>query len=140
MLEETEAYFAMSESASPNLHFIHTQAMEVADKSRRNLCVFKGGNQLCLLLSSSTTQKQTANVNQLMGLMAELLTRQKALELVVAISQQLYAAAIKQQEQPRPKRSCFRCGKKATLLASATVKPTPRLFQYIILQMQGYGH
>jgi hypothetical protein len=43
--------------------------------------------------------------------MTELVTRQKALEDQVATSKQLYAAAIKQSERPRPKVTCFRCGK-----------------------------
>lgn len=61
--------------------------------------------------ASKTTQKPTADIDQLVGLMTELATRQKALEDQVTTSQQLYAAAIKQQERPRSKVTCFRCGK-----------------------------
>ncbi len=61
--------------------------------------------------TSAATYKPTTDMDQLVGLMTELVTRQKALEDQVATSQQLYAAAIKQTERPRPKVTCFRCGK-----------------------------
>ena len=53
--------------------------------------------------TSTTTEKPSADVNQLVGLMTEVAARQKALEDQVALSQQLYAAAIKQQDQLSPK-------------------------------------
>ena len=61
--------------------------------------------------ASTATHKQTADIDQLVGLMTELVTRQKALEDQVATSQQLYTAAIKQQQRPRANVTCFRCGK-----------------------------
>ncbi len=44
--------------------------------------------------TSAATYKPTTDMDQLVGLMTELVTRQKALEDQVATSQQLYAAAI----------------------------------------------
>ena len=63
--------------------------------------------------ASTTTARPSADVNQLVGLMTELAARQKTLEDQVASSQQLYAAAIKQQDQqsPRATRACYQCGK-----------------------------
>ena len=63
--------------------------------------------------ASTTTEKPSADVNQLVGLMTELVARQKTLEDQVASSQELYAAAIKQQDQqsPRATRACYQCGK-----------------------------
>lgn len=61
--------------------------------------------------ASTATQKQTTDIDRLIGLVTEMATRQKVLEDQVVTSQQFYAAAIKQQERPRPKVTCFRCGK-----------------------------
>ena len=67
--------------------------------------------------ASTTTEKPAADVNQLVGLMTELATRQKALEDQMATCQQLYAAAIKQQDRqnPRATRACYQCGKQGHL-------------------------
>ncbi len=73
--------------------------------------------------TSAATYKPTTDMDLLVCLMTELVIRQKALEDQVATSQQLYAAAIKQKERPRPKYTCFRCGTdKATLLESVAVQ------------------
>ncbi|XP_028407562.1 uncharacterized protein LOC114530181 [Dendronephthya gigantea] len=66
--------------------------------------------------SASTAAENTnANIDRLVGLVTELATRQKTLEDQLATSQQMYTAAIKQQDRNRPRVTCFRCGKQGHL-------------------------
>ena len=61
--------------------------------------------------ASTETQKPSADIDQLVGLMTELTTRQKALEEQITTSQLLHAAAVQQKDRQRPRVTCFRCGK-----------------------------
>ncbi len=93
--------------------------------------------------ASTTTEKPAADVNQLVGLMTELATRQKALEDQMATSQQLYAAAIKQQDRqnPRATRACYQCGKQGHLARECrSPRQRQNRFNVQCYNCRRYGH
>ena len=104
----------------------------------------EGHNSLSTTTASTTTSPAKPDLDHLVALMTDLVSRQKALADQVGDSHRLYAAAISQQNrQERPKGKCFQCGKQGHLARECRSqrqrqpidRNTVRCYE-----CQGYGH
>jgi hypothetical protein len=90
--------------------------------------------------ASASTHKQTADMDQLVGLMTELVTRQKALEDQVATSQQLCRSNEAKRTSTTESYVFLMWKTRPHCSRVSQFKPMPRPFQRAMLRMREDGH